>query len=433
MRLCAHGWVASRCDVDRPVTTRRDSPAPTSAPTELESPYAWLRLAISLLIMTIGSVGMWSAVVVLPAIQAEFAATRADASLPYTMSMVSFVVGQILMGRLADRFGVFVPVVAGAVALALGYAGASAATSLWQFTAAYGLLIGFLGSSALFGPMIADTSHWFSRRRGLAVAICSCGSYLAGTIWPPIVQHFTQTAGWRATHLGIGVFCAVTMLPLALVLRRRSPVTHGTTTSAARASARLPRSLSPNMLQALLMVAGIACCVAMSMPQVHIVAYSGDLGHGTTHGAEMLSLMLGFGVVSRLASGWLADRIGPLLTLILGSGGQALSLLLYLPFDGLVSLYVVSALFGLSQGGIVPSYALIVREHFPPAQAGTRITLVLSATVAGMALGGWMSGAIFDLTESYQAAFVNGFVWNLLNMGIALWLLRRLTWRVAYA
>ena len=428
-----HGWVAFRHDVDLPVTAQRDSPASPGGPTELETPYAWLRLGVSLLIMTIGSVGMWSAVVVLPAIQAEFAATRADASLPYTMSMVSFVAGQILMGRLADRFGVLVPVVAGAIALALGYAGASVATSLWQFTLAYGLLIGFLGSSAMFGPMIADTSHWFSRRRGLAVAICSCGSYLAGTIWPPIVQHFTQTAGWRATHLGIGVFCAVTMLPLALVLRRRSPLTHGTTASAARASARLPRSLSPNMLQVLLMVAGIACCVAMSMPQVHIVAYSGDLGHGTTHGAAMLSLMLGFGVVSRLASGWLADRIGPLLTLILGSGGQALSLLLYLPFEGLLPLFVVSALFGLSQGGIVPSYALIVREYFPPAEAGTRITLVLSATVAGMALGGWMSGAIFDLTESYRTAFVNGFAWNLLNMGIALWLLRRLTWRVAHA
>jgi MFS family permease len=428
-----HGWVARHRDVDRPVTAQRDSSASPGGPTELETPYAWLRLGVSLLIMTIGSVGMWSAVVVLPAIQAEFAATRADASLPYTMSMVSFVAGQILMGRLADRFGVLLPVVAGAIALALGYAGASVATSLWQFTLAYGLLIGFLGSSAMFGPMIADTSHWFSRRRGLAVAICSCGSYLAGTIWPPIVQHFTQTAGWRATHLGIGVFCAVTMLPLAMVLRRRSPVTHGTTASAARASARLPRSLSPNMLQVLLMVAGIACCVAMSMPQVHIVAYSGDLGHGTTHGAEMLSLMLGFGVVSRLASGWLADRIGPLLTLILGSGGQALSLLLYLPFEGLLSLFVVSALFGLSQGGIVPSYALIVREYFPPAEAGTRITLVLSATVAGMALGGWMSGAIFDLTESYRTAFVNGFAWNLLNMGIALWLLRRLTWRLAHA
>jgi MFS family permease len=295
------------------------------------------------------------------------------------------------------------------------------------------LLIGFAGSSATFGPVIADVSHWFSRRRGIAVAICSCGSYLAGTVWPPIVQHFTQTVGWRATHLAIGVFCAVTMLPLSLVLRRRTPATPWGRAAMPSSRPRLPSAMSPGTLQVLLMVAGVACCVAMSMPQVHIVAYSADLGHGVMHGAEMLSLMLGFGIVSRLVSGWLADRVGPLVTLLLGSGLQALSLLLYLPFHSLVSLYVVSALFGLSQGGIVPSYALIVRDHFPPSEAGTRITLVLSATIAGMALGGWMSGAIFDYTQSYQAAFLNGFLWNVLNLCIAAWLLRRLAWRMAPA
>ncbi len=402
--------------------------------TEVESPYAWLRLAVSLLISTIGSIGMWSAVVVLPAIQADFGVTRAAASLPYTVSMIFFVVGQVLMGRLADRAGVIAPVILGTVALSLGYAAASIAPGPGAFVAAYGLLIGFLGSSATFGPVIADVSHWFSRRRGIAVAACSCGSYLAGTVWPPIVQHFTASAGWRATHLGIAVFCAATMLPLSLVLRRRRPGAASTRSApAAPGRQRRPGSLEPATLQALLMVAGVACCVAMAMPQVHIVAYSGDLGHGAARGAEMLSLMLGFGIVSRLASGWLADRVGPLVTLALGSSLQALSLLLFLPFTGLGALYVVSTLFGLSQGGIVPSYALVVREHFPPAEAGTRIGLVLSSTVAGMALGGWMSGAIFDHAHSYQAAFINGFAWNLLHLGIAFWLVRRLAWRVAAA
>jgi MFS family permease len=324
-------------------------------------------------------------------------------------------------------------VIVGSGALALGYVAASLAGSLWQFVAAYGLVIGLLGSSATFAPLVADISHWFTRRRGIAVAICSCGSYLAGTVWPPIVQHFTETVGWRATHLGIGVFCALSMVPLALVLRPRAPATPGAGAAAAPAPWRPPHGMSPTTLQALLILAAVACCVAMAMPQVHIVAYSGDLGHGVARGAEMLSMMLGFGIVSRLASGWLADGIGPLRTLLLGSALQALSLLLFLPFSGLVPLYVVSALFGLSQGGIVPSYALIVREHFPPEEAGTRIGLVLSATMAGMALGGWMSGAIFDHTQSYHAAFLNGFLWNLLNIALALWLLRRLAWRPAPA
>ena len=152
----------------------------------------------------------------------------------------------------------------------------------------------------------------------------------------------------------------------------------------------------PPLLQPALVVAGLCCCVAMSMPQVHIVAYCGDLGYGPARGAEMLSLMLGFGVVSRLASGAIADRIGGVGTLIIGSFLQMLSLLFYIPFNGLTSLYVVSAFFGLAQGGIVPSYALIIRDHFPAREAGTRISLVMTATVLGMAIGGWMSGKIFD-------------------------------------
>jgi MFS family permease len=186
---------------------------------------------------------------------------------------------------------------------------------------------------------------------------------------------------------------------------------------------KMPNKKAPAFLQGILMFAGIACCVAMSMPQVHMIAYCGDLGYGAARGAEMLSIMLFMGVVSRLISGVIADRIGGIRTLILGSTLQCLTLMFYLPFDGLTSLYIVAALFGLSQGGIVPSYALIIRDYFPAREAGVRISLVLTATVAGMALGGWMSGVIFDLTGSYQAAFLNGIGWNLINMAIAFWLL----------
>jgi MFS family permease len=179
------------------------------------------------------------------------------------------------------------------------------------------------------------------------------------------------------------------------------------------------------VLQLLLIVAGVACCVAMSMPQVHIVAYCNDLGYGLARGAEMLSLMLGFGIVSRLLSGFIADRIGGMKTLLLGSVLQGVALVLYVPFDGLMSLYIVSALFGLFQGGIVPSYALIVRQYFPPQEAGARVGMVLTATLAGMAFGGWLSGVIYDLTGSYQMAFLNGIAWNGLNVAIVLFLIWR--------
>jgi MFS family permease len=400
---------------------------------EVESTYAWLRLAVAVLVATIGGVGMWSVAVVLPAVQAEFGVPRSAASLPYALTMLGFGFGGILMGKLSDRFGVVAPVAIGGVALAAGYVAAGAATSLWQFAAAQGLLIGLLGSSTSFGPLVADTSLWFTRNRGIAVAICASGNYLSGAIWPPILQHFVETVGWRQTYVGVGVFCVATMLPLALALRRRAPrLELGPGVARTAHWSDRPLGFSPARLQWILFAAGVACCVAMSMPQVHIVAYCGDLGYGAARGAEMLSLMLGFGVVSRLASGWISDRIGGLRTLLLGSGLQGVALVLFLPFDGLVSLYVISALFGLFQGGIVPSYAIIVREYFTPREAGARIGTVLMATLLGMALGGWLSGAIFDLTGSYRAAFVNGIAWNLLNVSIAIFLLHR-AWAAAPA
>jgi MFS family permease len=388
----------------------------------IDSSYAWWRLAASMALGTIGGVGMWSAVVALPVIQAEFGIDRGDASLPYTATMLGFAVGGVLMGRLSDRFGIMLPAMIGALMLGAGYVLAAQATGLWSYILAQALVIGMLGTATTFGPLIADVSLWFKKRRGIAVGIVASGSYLAGTIWPPILQHAIDAWGWRQTHVGVGVFCVVTMLPLTLALRRRAQVDDGTVPISARDITAALR-MSPATLQALLVVAGLGCCIAMSMPQVHIVAYCADLGYGPARGAEMLSLMLGFGVVSRLASGLIADRIGGLGTLLLGSSLQCLALLFYLPFDGLTPLYIVSALFGLSQGGIVPSYALIVRDYFPAREAGARVSLVLMATIVGMAVGGWLSGAIYDLTGSYQAAFLNGIAWNLLNMSIAFWLL----------
>jgi MFS family permease len=413
--------------VTRPAPDAGTSPEPASA-SEPESAYAWNRLSAALLLSAIGGIGMWSVIVALPAVQAEFGVARSAASLPYTMTMICFGFGGILMGRLSDRFGIVVPVVGGAVCLGLGYIVGSQATSLWQFVLVQGLLVG-AASSATFAPLIADTSLWFTRNRGIAVAVIASGSYLAGTAWPPIVQHFIQTQGWRVTYLGIGIFCVATMVPLALLaLRRRSPLTASTAAADVTSRSARPLGMSPAALQTLLVVAGLSCCVAMSMPQVHIVAYCVDLGHGAARGAQMLSLMLGAGIVSRLASGWICDRIGGRRTLLMGSGLQALTLTLFMPFDGLVSLYVVSTLFGLSQGGIVPAYAVIVRELFPPAEAGVRVSTVLMATVFGMALGGWMSGVLYDLTGSYDAAFLNGILWNVLNLGIAVTLLRRRGW-----
>ncbi len=414
--------------MDAPPT--RYARAEIETATAVDSAIAWRRLAVAVVLGTIGSVGMWSMPVTLPAVQADFGVARGDASLPFTLAMMGFAVGGVVMGRLSDRFGILAPVICGMTSLCIGYLAAGLAPGLTLFAFAH-IFIG-LGASATFGPLMADMSRWFRRWRGIAVAIVSSGNYLAGTIWPPLLQHGIAAEGWRTTHIAVGIFCVFAMLPFLPVLRRRAPF--GEAAAAAVTEAAPPAlGISPNALMALLCLAGLACCVAMAMPQVHIVAYCGDLGYGVARGAEMLALMLAFGIVSRVSSGFVADRIGGVATLLIGSVLQGVALFLYIFFDGLISLYVISALFGLFQGGIVPMYAIIVRQYFPPQEVGVRVGIVLMATLFGMAFGGWMSGVIFDFTGSYQAAFLNGLAWNLLNASIVLWLLMRPGRRIAPA
>jgi MFS family permease len=394
------------------------------AAAEPESAYAWVRLLASVLLGSIGSVGMWSVVVALPAVQAEFASDRAGASMPYTLAMVGFGLGAVIFGRLVDKWGMILPAALSVITLAIGFVISGFAPSLWLFALA-NFVIGF-GSSATFAPILGDISHWFTRRRGIAVAVCAAGNYVGGAIWPPVVQALIAHAGWRNNQIVIGIFCLLSMAPLLLVLRRK--LAHGLETAAAQTlrearAANIP--FSTNTLFAMLCLAGVACCIAMAMPQVHIVAYCADLGYGVANGANMLALMLAFGIVSRIASGFIADRIGGLATLMIGSFLQGVALFLYLLADGLAPLYVISALFGLFQGGIVPMYAVVSREFFPPEQASTRVSLVITASIGGMALGGWLSGAIFDLTGSYWQAFANGLIWNLVNLSIVVFLFLR--------
>jgi MFS family permease len=398
------------------------SPTADSSPFLPDSRQAWIRLLLALVIGSLGSVGMWSVVVALPTVQAEFAASRGTASLAFTLMMLGFGIGGVATGRITDRFGIVAAIGVGIGILGLGYIGAGLSASIWQFIALH-FAIG-IGASATFGPLMAEASHWFERYRGLGVAIAASGNYLAGTIWPSIINWGVQSAGWRTTHIAVGIFIMIAMT-LALGLLRLLMGAGVRRNHLNAAPPRIDLRLSTNALTAILSVAGVACCVAMSMPQVHIVAYCGDLGYGVARGAEMLSLMLGFGIVSRIGSGFLADRIGGIATLLIGSIAQGTALLFYLFFDSLSSLYIISAMFGLFQGGIVPCYAIIVREAMPAREAATRVGIVILATVFGMSFGGWISGVIFDATGSYSAAFLNGLGWNALNMVIITALLLR--------
>ena len=385
--------------------------------SKVDSSYAWRRLVASLIIGSVGGVGMWSPVILLPEIQNYFDLDRSQASLPFTVGMLGIVFGNVFMGRMVDKFGVVIPTLASAFCLCFGYLAIAFIQNFWLFLFFQCVLIGAFGTSGTFGTMISSVSLWFSQYRGIAVSLVASGSYIAGTIWPPVMRDLIDTFGWQVTHSIVGIACFIVMVPLALYLRGDPPKEPEEDTKNGE-GARIAPPFPLGALQVLLIVAGIACCVAMAMPQVHLVAYCVDLDVGAQRGEEMLSIMFGLGVVSRILFGFLTDWIGAVWALFIGSLLQAISLALYIPSESLISLYLVSALFGLFQGGIVPAYAVIIRQYYPASQAGLRVGLVLSATIAGMAFGGWLSGEIFDITLSYKAAFWNGFLWNLLNLAI---------------
>ncbi len=393
--------------------------------SETEPKGAWRRLIVAMMLSTIGGSGFWSIVVVLPALGTAFAVNRADASLAYAATMIGYSAGTLLMSRLADRLGIALPLAAGTVMLGLGDIAVGHAQNLSVFMAAQGLLVG-VGSAAVYTPLVADVSHWFTRRRGLAIALCASGNTLAGAVWPPVMEHFFKTIGWRDTFVLLGLFCLATMPPLILALRRRLPLPEAGAASARPVGASAAAfGLAPRRLHVILFIAGIMCCLAMSMPQVHLIAYSRDLGYGATRGADMLSLMLAASLSSRVLFGWSADRIGGLANLLIGSTLQALSLVLYVFFSSLGALYAISFLFGFVQSGVVPCYAMIVREYFPAREAATRLAPISVANFIGMSIGAWLAGEIFDLTGSYRAAFLDGVLWNAVNIEIVAWLLLR--------
>lgn len=375
--------------------------------------------------MTMAMAGMYAAVMVLEPATREFGIGRGAGSMPYTLYMIGFGLGNILLGRIMDRYGIFILTLIGAISLPVGLYLASIATNLWFFSFTLAVLCGFLGGGFAFGPMVADISHWFDKRRGLAVGIVISGSYVAGAIWPPLLQSWIDTVGWRQSFAQLSVVCLITMLPLCLVYLKRTNIESLGNNKSTNRDWERPLGIGKGQLQCALCFAGLGCCVAMAMPQIHIVPHVIDLGFEARQGAYMLALMLGFGIISRVSSGWISDRIGGLNTLLLGSGLQALVITLFLFVDSLNGLYLISIAFGLSQGGIVPSYTIIIRKFFRANEAGQRIGLAFVATTFGMALGGWIAGVLYDLTGSYTLSFLNAIAFNGMNLVIALWLLRR--------
>lgn len=378
-----------------------------------DSPYSWRRLLYSVLIGVISNASLWTSVALMPSLQAEFGTTRTEASYPYVAIILGFLMGSPFLGRFSDRHGITRALIIASIVASASYIGGGLTSNFYLFLIMQ-VLVG-IGTSAGHGPLTADLSHWFRKRRGLAVAIVSSGAYLSGIFWSAIISDVLIEHSWRTVHFLIG-FASLSIIPLSLLLRRR--VTEVMLDYADRRSAERSNQtgLAPNRIKWLLAVAGVSCCVAMATPQVHIVALCLDLGLTVRQGSELISAMLLGGIAARLVSGAIVDRVGPLTILVAGSILQLIALCCYIPLEGFAPLYIVSLIFGLAQGALLPSYPLIVREYLPARSAGAAVSFLSTATQFGMAAGGWLSGWIYDQTGSYFVAFVNGIGWNLLNL-----------------
>jgi MFS family permease len=382
----------------------------------IETPYGWAVLAVSLLLVVVGYGSTLLLLVSLKQIAVDLEWPRSVPSRAYACNMIGIGLGGIVMGYWSDRSGPAPAIVLSALAMPAGLWLASNVTEPWQVYLAYGLLIGFIANGALFSPLIANTTRWFDKRRGLAIAIVASGQGVGGTLLAPLFRWVNEHHGWRTTYEWYALVALCLMVPTLLILRRRAPQPHQNT--AVLADNRQPLGMPLNTVHAMLFAAIICCCVAMATPLVHLVAHVSDLGFTYAQGAQVLSLLLFTSLFSRLGLGALSDRIGGFRTLLSGSGLQAISLLLFASLGDLWAIYGIAVLFGLGFGGIVPSYAMIIREIFPERRAAWRIAMVMTGGTLGMASGGYAGGWIFDGTGSYVAAFLLGFAFNLGNLAI---------------
>ncbi len=384
----------------------------------VERPYGWVVTVASMLLMTIGAGGYFVVIVGLKLMAQDFGGLRWVPSMAYSMTLFGMGLGGIFIGRWSDRAGVGTPALVGAVMVVVGALVVSVTTNRWMFLLAHGILIGLLGNAALFSPLLANVARWFDRRRGLAIAIVVSAQGLAGMVWPAVFRFLIERNSWREAYQAYAVFALVTMVPLTLLLRPRAPVAAAPTSRDGHTPDGNVLGFGAGRALVLLCLAIVGCCVAMAMPIVHVVSHTTDLGHPLSRAAEVLTLLLGCAFVGRIAWGVVADHIGGLRMLTVGSASQAVVLSLYLFVESLPGLYVLSGLFGLAFGGVIPAYTLIISKHFPFGSIGRRIATVYFFGAVGMAAGGWLGGFIFDVSGAYRGAFAVGLMFNLVNLSI---------------
>lgn len=375
--------------------------------------------------MAIGAGGYFIVIVGLKLIAQDFGGVRWVPSVAYSVTMLGMGVGGIYIVRWSERVGVALPALISIAMIIIGALIASITTNRLVFLLSHGVLIGLLGNATLFSPLLANVARWFDRRRGLAIAVVTSSTSLAGIVWPEIFRFLIERNGWQKTYQLYALFALVTMVPLSFLLRPKAPIIRDTDTHDQHTSNANVLGLKEKLALVLLSLAILGCCVAMATPIVHIVSYTTDLGYQLSTATAILTVLLGFSFVGRIAWGAVGDKIGGLRLLLMSSASQAITLSLYLNVDSLIGLYIVSGFFGIAFGGTIPSYTLIISEHFPSRSTGRCIAIVYFFGALGMAIGGWMGGLVYDLSGSYHGAFIISLIFNFTNLLIVGSLIRQ--------
>jgi MFS family permease len=384
----------------------------------IETRASWVVASIALVLLALSFGALWIIAVGLKPISAEVGGSRSVPSLAASLAWLGSAVGGIMMGRLAERFGIRWTVIGGSVSMCVGLF-VSTLGAPWQLYLGHGLFMGLLGNAGLNAPLYVYVSRWFDRRRGSALALISSGGYVAGSLWPIIFERAIEHIGWRQTMIAYGVFMVAVIVPLALIFLRTPPDTQTyAALSAVREETPKVFGWPPNLVFALLAIASFLCCVTMSMPQQHLVALCTDLGISATRGAAMLSLLLGLGFLSRQFWGVVSDRIGGLSTLLISSALQGIAMTGFVVTQEEAGLFAVAGAFGVGFSALIPAYVLAIREYFPVREASWRVPTLLLLSGTGMATGGWLAGVLYDYFGYYAPAFAAGVGFNLLNFAV---------------
>jgi MFS family permease len=396
--------------------------------TSIESRGSWIAAGVTLALLSVSYGSPLLIVVGLKPITADLGTPRQMVALAGALTWLGTGAGGILMGWLAERTSIRFTVILGTVMIALGLA-VSASGNIWAILIGHTLLVGLLGNGALYPPLLVYVSRWFDRRRGTALALISSGQYIAGMAWPILFEHAMTDYGWRATMIGWAVVMLVTIPPIAFLFLHRPPeVSTSFFREGTADERRAVLGLRPNVVLAIIAIAGFCCCIPMSIPQGHLVAFCSDVGIPAAQGAAMLSVLQASAFTSRMFWGWLSDRIGGLKTVLLGSACQAVAIAAFMATQDEAGLFAVSAAYGLGFSGIIPAYVVAIRDLFPAREASWRVPTVLFVSMAGMAFGGWLAGALYDHFGYYAPAFMIGVIFNIANLALVGFLVMRQRW-----